>query len=92
MNTVNQAVAELGTILLWSNNPIIFWGQSGEFMFHFEVRVWSGDRRVVWLLLCLLFNSFIPKNCQEKNLTYLLFFEAFCLMLWNEKHINSLGQ
>lgn len=71
MNTVNQAVAELGTILLWSNNPMIFWEQSGEFMVHFEV---VGDWGVVWLLLCLLFNPFIPKNCQEKN-SYILFFK-----------------
>lgn len=46
----------------------------------------------LWLLLCLLFNPFIPKNCQEKNLICLLFFEAFCLILWNEKFINSWGQ
>jgi len=57
-------------------------GQRGKSGLHFDVRVWSGTGELSGLLVCLLFIPFIPKHCQEKNLTLFLF-AAFRFMLWN---------
>lgn len=55
---------------------MIFWGQSGEFMLHFEVRVWSGTGELCGSF-CVFSSTFSFLKIAKIFLIHLLVLKLF---------------